>query len=154
MSHTLEILCVSLVLNHAISASLSSLPLPLATFLYLGLEPRGPPRAFFSAMLFYLFCLILLKMTYQLPLVCGTPPLQHRTMVNTLNGTLYWCASPQAATTLELFIPTLASRADYALGLHKYNGRCGISCNGNSYYCSFSPSPPSPPPPPPREQPF
>ena len=125
-SHTLELLCVSLVLNHAISASLSSLPLPLATFLYLGIEPRGPPRAFFSWMLLYLFCLLLVKMTYQVPLLCGTPPLQHRTLVNTVNGTLYWCASPQAATSLDIFIPTLASRVDYTLGVHKFSGRSSL----------------------------
>lgn len=66
------------MLNHAISASLTSLPLALATLLYLALEPHGPPRAFFSVVLSYLIGLILVKTLYQLPLVCGTPPLSVR----------------------------------------------------------------------------
>lgn len=49
-----------------------------------------------------------------------------RTPISTVNGTLFWCASPSSATSLDLFLPTLANRVDYILGLHKYNGRSAL----------------------------
>jgi len=115
----LELLCVALIVDHAVNASLTSLPLPLATLLYLGLESPCPPRAFFSLLLAYLLALISIKLAYQLPLVCGTPPLSLRTAHGSANGTEYWCSSTSSAVPESLFMPTLSRRVDYALGLDK-----------------------------------
>ena len=53
LSRTLELVWVALILNHAVSGSLLSLPYPFACFCYGALESPQPNRRFFSLLLWY-----------------------------------------------------------------------------------------------------
>ena len=53
LSRTLELVWLALILNHAVSGSLLSLPYPFACFCYGALESPQPNRRFFSLLLWY-----------------------------------------------------------------------------------------------------
>ena len=117
LSRTVELVWLALVLNHAISGSVLSLPFPLACFCYGALESPQPNRLFFSLLLGYTLLLMGLKMAYQLPIVCGSPPLSLRRTDD--GGVLAVCRDGGGASRSSDFDVTLPSRSDYTLGLHK-----------------------------------
>ena len=53
LSRTLELVWMALILNHAVSGALLSLPYPFACFCYGALESPQPNRRFFSLLLWY-----------------------------------------------------------------------------------------------------
>ena len=78
LSHTLEYVWLTMLIVHMINGDLLSLPYPLAVFLYGLLESPQPSRTFFNWISGYTLLAIGLKFAYQLPVVCGSPPLELR----------------------------------------------------------------------------
>ena len=56
LSHTLGLVWVALILNHAVSGSILSLPYPIACFCYGALESPQPNKIFFSLLLWCVRC--------------------------------------------------------------------------------------------------
>ena len=111
-----------MILNHALNANLLSLPLPLALFLYGIVESPQPSARFFRLLLSYVLLLLLLKFLYQLPIVCGSPPLTFRSSsVDDLDPDIASCKDEAVGLeSWEEFQLNLPGRVDYVLGLHKY----------------------------------
>ena len=71
-----------------------------------------PPR--------YTLLLMGLKMAYQLPIVCGSPPLSLRVSVDDGNGGVFAsCDGASASLSSSADFVAPPSRSDYQLGLHK-----------------------------------
>ena len=71
----------------------------------------------------YTLLLMGLKVAYQLPIVCGSPPLSLRASVDDGSGTggvVAYCEEGIGGG--DLGAAALPSRSDYKLGLHKYYG--------------------------------
>ena len=84
-----------------------------------------------------------LKMAYQLPIVCGSPPLSLRASVDDGSGTggvLAWCDDGGERGGGAVALP---SRSDYTLGLHKYYGPASLPRDEGLF---VSPLPPNPSP--------
>ena len=125
LSCTRGLVWVVLIVNHAVSGSLLSLPYPIACFCYGALESPQPNKIFFSVLLWYTLLLMGLKMAYQLPIVCGSPALTFRASVDDgQGGTLAFCNGDMGGGTVAL-----PSRKDYILGLHKYDGPSSLQGN-------------------------
>ena len=118
-AYSLQLVWLAMLANHVINANLLSLPYALSLFLYGLLESPRPGARFFSLLLGYTLLLLLLKFVYQLPVVCGSPPLAFRSAaVDTPDSEA--CYDPSAAVPTAEFMATLPTRIDYQLGLHKY----------------------------------
>ena len=118
-AYSLQLVWLAMLANHTINASLLSLPYALSLFLYGLLESPRPGARFFSLLLGYTLLLLLLKFVYQLPVVCGSPPLAFRSAaVDTPDSEA--CYDPSAAVPTAEFMAKLPTRIDYQLGLHKY----------------------------------
>ena len=125
LSRTLELVWLALIINHCVNGSILSLVFPLSCFLYGMLEDPRPSRLFFSVLLFYTMLLMALKMLYQLPLVCGSPPLSFRSSVPNGGGVVAVCN--EAPTSISAaFLVELPLRSDHKLGLHKFTGTSSL----------------------------
>ena len=80
-------------------------------------------RSYFDLLLKYILGVIAVKYIYQLPCICGSPPLRFRsleTQATAGNQTtiMAYCYSQEASLARDMFIRMLPSRSDYVLGLH------------------------------------
>jgi hypothetical protein len=122
LSHTFELLALSMIVDHCVNADLLSMVFPLSLLLYGALDSPRPAPVYFDVMLLYTLFLITAKALYQLPIFCGSPPFHFRsTNPATLQEPypLAYCFDQRVINDPQ-FVATLPTRADYVLGIHKY----------------------------------
>ena len=108
LSNADKLCCIFFVLFAIDNPSLLTAIYPLSMFLYALVENPIPKVGYWRFMIYYTLFIIIALFSYQLPIICGTPPF-----------TFY-----SEATDYCQRLPThaLVTRIDFIIGIHKFYG--------------------------------
>ena len=107
LSRSHQIVILTIVFNFIMNGNLLSLFVMITVMCFSILENPLPSSKFWKFLMSYMLTIISIKFIYQLPIFCGTP--------------VYTFYSDKCNNE-DLLPMTMATRADYIIGIHKFSG--------------------------------